>query len=259
MKAINNFKHALGRTNHLLELYNLLHNTRKRSMRAGPAAALKNDLGWPKKETIIRVDGKGNNSVLLLKGSTGIKKERFTHQYLSEILRAALVATVSAMDRYFHDAIMDLSLGLLSKKESDIPAEFKKIHIPLLLANKAVKRLKENSNARPRHVIKQGIQDYLHKQHTFQGSAQLCKALKMMGVQNPWDQLEHKINLTKNEIITLLDEIANRRNQIVHEADLVRKTSGQTVTLREISLIRTKKYIGFIENIVESTHEIVNT
>lgn len=81
---------------------------------------------WPESEQICRVDGLDSNSILIFRESVGIDNEHFSHDYVSELLRAALVAAVSALDRYLHDLVVDYSWKLLSQAEDDIPAELKK-------------------------------------------------------------------------------------------------------------------------------------
>jgi hypothetical protein len=66
------------------------------------------------------------------------------------------------------------------------------------------------------------------------------------------------MNLNKDNVHTILNKIAKRRNQIVHEADLVRKIKGKKITLREIKYSDTKNDIEFLEKFVESVDEIIN-
>ena len=73
---------------------------------------VKQFMGWPRSEKISRVDGR--DCLLILRASSGINRSHFSHDYLSELLRLSLVSAVSAMDRYFHDAIVEKSWALLS-------------------------------------------------------------------------------------------------------------------------------------------------
>ncbi len=63
----------------------------------------------PKGEKIVRIDGKDTNSMLVLRESLGITSDHFAHDYVSELLRSSVVNSVSAMDRYFHDLVLNRS------------------------------------------------------------------------------------------------------------------------------------------------------
>lgn len=87
---------------------------------------------WPDAERIVRIDGKDGNSMLILREATGLDRKRFAHDYLSELLRAAIASAVAALDRYMHDLIVDRCIKLLSRPEDDIPKELRKLAIPVL-------------------------------------------------------------------------------------------------------------------------------
>ena len=117
---------------------------------------------WPQAEKIVRIDGKDRRSILVLREGLGIDRKGFAHEYLSELLRAAIVATVSALDRYMHDIVVEKSWKLLNEPEDDIPRELKRIMIPVLESKKALDRLRQDQKSRPGNVIKQAIQTVLH-------------------------------------------------------------------------------------------------
>src|SRR5206468_12723895 len=113
---------------------------------------------WPESESIVRIDGKDHNSILILREALDIDRSRFAHDYLSELLRASIVATVSALDRYMHDLIVERSWKLLNQSEKKIPKELKKITIPVLKSKRALDHLRKNPKARPGNLIKLAIQ-----------------------------------------------------------------------------------------------------
>ena len=129
MTPTDGFDAAMGRADHLLCLYDVLHNSRSRAIRTDWAARFLDLMHWPTGEAIVRVDGKDKQSLLILRPSLGLDHTNFTHDYLSELLRSAEVATVSALDRYVHDLVLRHAWALLRKPEARIPTELKALSL----------------------------------------------------------------------------------------------------------------------------------
>lgn len=254
-KAI--FDHAMMRADHLLMLYDILHNSRERKGRADWLGNFKDLMHWPKREKIVRIDGKDKNSILILREALGITSDHFAHDYCSELLRLSLVNAVSAMDRYFHDVIVDKSWALLSLKEDEIPKELKKMPIPALAVKKALELLRKNSSARPGNLIKKEIQSVLHEKYTFQGSGSLEKAFQILGIKKGyWDKIGLALGKGAEDVKKEIDNICKRRNQIVHEADIVLKTKGKKISLREISKKEAETVMQFIKDFISEVEKL---
>lgn len=129
MKPIDLFSAAIIRAQHLLTLYDLVHDSRSRKIRSDWASSCKKLMHWPQSENIVRVDGKGKNSFLVLRESLGIDRSHFSHEYSSELLRAVVVATVSAIDRYMHDIVVYHCWKLLSFPDDKVPSQLRKLSI----------------------------------------------------------------------------------------------------------------------------------
>jgi hypothetical protein len=157
MKPKQHFDVAMARADHLLRLYELLHDTRVYKVRSDWAARFKTLMHWPQGEQIVRVDGKDAQSLLILRAATGLSRNQFTHDYLAELLRATVVATVSALDRYMHDIVVMHSWSLLTRSERGIPRELKKLEIPILAARHAVDKLRRDGKARPGVLLKEAL------------------------------------------------------------------------------------------------------
>jgi hypothetical protein len=259
MKPKNNFDVAMERADHLLRLYALLHDTRVRKVRADWAAKLTALMHWPRGEKIVRVDGKGRNSILLLREAAGVDRDKFTHEYLSELLRAAVVAIVSALDRYMHDLVVHYSWSLLSKTEQKIPKELKKLRIPVLSARYAVDKIRGAAKARPGVLVKEAIRNQLHREFTFQKPDDVQKAALMLGVEDFWGKVAEAMPgaLRKADVKENLRQIADRRNQIVHEADLVRKARAKSTTMREITLNTALNWASWMQDFVTAVDAVV--
>ena len=258
MMPIDSFNAAFVRASHLIQLYDLLHDSRSRGVRSDWATAFKNFMRWPNGERIVRIDGKDRNSLLILRESVGIDREHFTHDYVSELLRSSVVAAVSALDRYVHDLVVHHSWKLLSRSEAQIPTELKKIAISVTSVKAALTRLRSDRNARPGGLVKQAIQERLHRDFTFQKPDDILKASKMLGIRDFWDNVASEMPgpPSKADVISKLRDISSRRNQIVHEADLVRKTKAKEITLRDISRTDAERWVSWINDFVRAIDSV---
>lgn len=259
VRPIDIFDHAIQRADHFITLYDLLSDTRQRSIRSDWASKFQDLMNWPTGEDIIRVDGKNKDSILIMRESIGIDRNHFTHDYLSELLRAALVASVSAMDRYFHELVLRDSIGLLALSEKNIPPRLKGLKIPVLVTKKALSKAKMDKSSRPGHLLKKAIQIALHEK-TFQSPNEIGNAIKnMLGVEDFWRKVGKQMPQAPNSesVQKQIKVIAKRRNAIVHEADLILKTKAQEISLNEIDKNTVSKYIKFLKSFIQGTEKVL--
>jgi len=223
------FDFALKRSKHFLTLYDIVHNSRQRDGRSDWLASFKRFMRWPQRENIVRIDGKNKDSLLILRESLGISREHFSHEYASELLRSSLVCSISALDRYMHDVVVDWSWALLSQAEKDVPKELKKVRLPVLATKKALEKLRSNPQSRPGTLIKKEIQNVVHIDFTFQKKSDIEKGAKLLGITDFWRKVAAKMpdNPTPGDVQDTLTKIAKRRNQIVHESDLIFENKRQ--------------------------------
>src|SRR4030042_4691188 len=113
--AIKHFSLAIDRNNNLLLLYDILFDKRERKVRKDWSQKFNNLMHWPITEKFIRIDGK--ESIIILKSSLNIDQRHFKTNQLDEILRSIIVYSVSSMDRYFHDVLVEKVISILSKIE----------------------------------------------------------------------------------------------------------------------------------------------
>lgn len=257
MTAKSTFDLAIERSDHFLTIYDLLKNQRKRSARSDWSKKFKKFMSWPMKNPIMRVDGK--DSMLVLRSpKKGLTYDRFEHDYVSEMLRSAIVAAVSALDRYMHDLTVDRGWTLLSGSEKNIPKSLRDLCIPVLVTTKAMGALRKNIKSRPGSQVKKAMQDVLHKS-TFQGSSGIDESLGMLGVKDFWRNLAEEMpgNWDAKKLKKRLNGIVKRRNQIVHEADLERKISAKKDTLRAIKRKESNDTVQWIIDFVAAVERIV--
>ncbi|MDR5907588.1 HEPN domain-containing protein [Franzmannia qiaohouensis] len=212
----------------------------------------------PQRENIVRIDGKDKKSLLILRESVGISREHFSHEYASELLRSSLVCSISALDRYMHDVIVDRSWTLLSQAEKDVPKELKKVRLPVLATKKALEKLKSNPKSRPGTLIKKEIQNVIHIDFTFQKKSDIEKGAKLLGITDFWRKVSAEMpnNPSPGDVQDELTKIAKRRNQIVHESDLILKTSAKEISQRDITRADAENAIDWVTSFVQALDEV---
>lgn len=255
MKPLETFQNSIERCSHFITLYDLLHNKRERSVRSDWATRFRSFMGWSPNETFFRIDGE--KSMIIIRPTGNLTSDRFDHDYVSELLRAAIVNSVSALDNYMHDLAITNSLKILYRAEDEIPAEFKKLSIPVIETKKAIKKIKENPASRPGHIIKKAIHERLLYQ-TYQGPKGIENCMALLGIRGVWNLVTPLMpnNSTPEKTKANLLKITNRRNKIVHEADLVQRLEARSFSLRIITRAEAEKSVKFIKEFVVAIDQI---
>ncbi|MGI9483458.1 MAG: HEPN domain-containing protein [Hyphomicrobiales bacterium] len=255
-KEKQTFDLAIARAEHFLILYDITKNRRKRSVRSDWSQNFKSCMNWKQSDTIMRIDGK--DSVLILRTPPeGLTSENFEHDFASELLRSALVASVSALDRYMHDIVVNRALQLLNGPKKDVPKKLKNLDLPISVTFDAMKKLRSDRNSRPGNQVKKAIQDRRHRQ-TFQSTSGIDNCAALLGKSGIWSQVGTRMSISMDPDPPQreLNKIVKRRNQIVHEADLERKISAKKDTLRKIERKDAAGAIGLISDFVNAADGI---
>jgi len=247
MKPIDVFNHGRKRAEHLLKLAELLTNTRKRKMRSDWSKDFKKFMHWNQNEQIDRIDGTG--AILILKESSQLSAKTFGDEYTSELLRAAHVTIVAALDRYCHELIASRFIKAL-KSTKTLTAELRKIELPIEDVHKAVMHAK-NPRTRPLILVRASVQELLYKK-TFQNSREIESGLLIIGVRRLWTGCATHMGCTAEDITTRLNKVAARRNKIVHEGDLVRHEKGGKLRQAKITPNQVAKEIIWLGEFVDA-------
>ncbi|MGX9379340.1 HEPN domain-containing protein [Pseudomonas sp. JQ36] len=252
------FDHAMRRADHFLDLYDLVHNSRQRSIRSDWKANFISLMRWPKNEKIVRIDGKDKKSLLILRESAGLSRESFTHDYASELLRGAISATVSALDRYMHEIVAKYFLKILNLPLESQSKEFRSISLPVNAVKRATDKLRSDAAARPGNIIKEEVRKILHRDFTFQTASNIQKAATILGIKDFWRKVTVAMNNgSQKDITDKLNGIARRRNQIVHEADLIIQSRGREVKMRDISKQQALDAVVFMKDLVIGFDKVI--
>ena len=83
----------------------------------------------------------------------------------------------------------------------------------------------------------------------------------MIGIQDFWASAANNMNGTpeKKDVMDRLRQITTRRNEIVHEADLVKKIKAKKLTLREIERAEAAGAIDWLKDFVAAIDQVILT
>ena len=167
---------------------------------------------------------------------------------LSDMLRAALVLAVSALDYYIHEVVRIGMLGIHRGERPEPPA-FSGFQISL-------------GNARAGINAGQNIDSWLedeirqrHSYKSFQKPDNIAEAVRLICDKKLWEEVSTNMGRPAKDIKQQLSLIVDRRNKIAHEADIDPSYPiGDRWPIDELLVNET---VDFIEQVVESIHNIL--
>lgn len=129
-----------------------------------------------------------------------------------------------------------------------------------MTTKKALEKLRSDHRARPGSLVKQAIQEQLHREFTFQKPDSITIGAKMLGVTDLWAKVAAKMpgKPAKGDVINKLRKIADRRNQIVHEADVIRQTKARKHTSRDMTEKEARNFVAWIKDLVAAIDAVVS-
>lgn len=162
---------------------------------------------------------------------------------LDWLLRSAIVLTVSAMDAYFHDKIR---YRVAKFALAPLPKPLANLKIPLSeICKWEVARRKGN-------VLRRWVVEHLETR-SLQSSNAIADALRLVDIKSFWNTIEPD-NSARDTLLTRLNKLVERRNQIAHEGDRLRsRSSGKA--LRPITRDYAVQAIEFIKELVQKTED----
>ena len=167
---------------------------------------------------------------------------------LSDILRSELVMAVSALDLYIHEIVR---LGMLEVYRGTRPetSAFLRFQISLEGVRQAVSD-PTNDNWLDNEIRER------HGWRSFQQAKPIADVIRLISDIKLWEQVSNYLGMPAQEIRQQLNLIADRRNKIVHEADMD-PTPYDTQWPIDEALV--DDAINFIEQIAETIHDLLTT
>ncbi len=167
---------------------------------------------------------------------------------LSDILRAALVLSVSALDYYVHEVV---KLGMIEIHRGNRlePPAYSRFQISLGSAREGM-----NISANLDYWLEAEIQQR-HSYKSFQHPDKIAEAIRLISDQSLWLEVGNVMGQPAKDIKQQLIVIVDRRNKIAHEADINPELGlGNRWSIDEAMVQDT---IDFIEEVIESIHLVI--
>jgi len=234
------------------------------------------------------------NSIIRVRDLIGLHKainaQSSSALDLSDILRSALVLTVSALDYYVHRVValgmLEIHRGQRSNSSKSAFSRFKvslggarqERMIALDIANWLKNEIQQNhgdtflqqsytvSALLP--IISDSVlnrlnnaawlEDEIREQlgwQSFQKPDKIAEAIRLISDKELWREVGIQMSKPANEIKQELSAVVDRRNKIAHEAD-IDPTFG-IGSRWYIDEIQVNNAVNFVEQVVESIHQIL--
>jgi len=174
----------------------------------------------------------------------------------ADILRAAVVISVSAMDAYFHEKIPENIARLVrAKKGKNLPGKF----VDTIKSGASHDKLigiffQKRPLSHIVTIVRKSMTD-----RTYQDPSKIEDVLKIVGVTDVWYKVGRKLKLRKEKAKTYIQGYVTRRHQIVHRGDYgqTKKTKNQlkpiTRPYAERCVREVKRFVEAIDGIIEVT------
>lgn len=172
---------------------------------------------------------------------------------LSDILRAALLMSASALDHFVHEIVR---LGMLEAYRGDrarTPA-FLRFQISLQSV------VESPSGSELEAWLETQIRER-HGYQSFQLPDRIADAIRLVSDVELWNELSERLGMQRRDLTDTLTLIVQRRNKIAHEADIMPDYAGQLVysDLRSpIDEETVDHAVDFIEQVVDGIYGLVS-
>ena len=168
---------------------------------------------------------------------------------LTDLLRAQIAMIVSALDLYIHEITR---IGMLEVYNGERPQTdaFLRFQVTLESAMQGI------SNASRDGWLDTEIRER-HGHLSFQYPDNIADAIRLFSSCKLWEDVAKELNLSAQDVKNRLLTIVKRRNQIVHEADLIPDYPG-TITRWPISPANVTSTLDFIQSVCEAIHIVSN-
>lgn len=173
------------------------------------------------------------------------------HASLRPFLRMALVQAVSAMDCYFHDQIEWHYGRILSTATKRANSRFLSFPIPTGAVKNAI-----DSYTRTTVGLRIAFQKELRRV-SIQGPGAIEDTLRIIGVRKFWTKVSRTVGVDTETLLLWLNQIATRRNQIVHEGDRIPLQNGRLSKPRDIRRNDVEDDIHVLDCFVYAIHDVI--
>ena len=210
MKPLTVFQHNFAAAENLVRLYDLLSGPTEDGKAESAAQAVRGTLEILEGEQIFALC---NDRLFLIAREAAQVSSNFFHEHnLASLLRQAVVAACSALDAYFNDKFRENVMTVLLSKKRYAPKELKELVMTF------DDYLSLESWADPNQRLQQILEKNLERR-TLSNANGITDMTAILGIKDFWEQLGRECGEKPGDLRRRIDEIAARRNDIVHRAD----------------------------------------
>ena len=165
----------------------------------------------------------------------------------TDLLRTQIVMTVSALDHYIHEVTR---IGMLDIYTGKRPSTSAFLRFQVTMGTAMQELASQGGSAWLETEIREK-----HGYLAFQHPDKIADAVRLFYSDELWPSVALQMGLTAQDVKNDLRLIVDRRNKIVHEADLDPSFPG---TRWPISPSDSAHTINFIQRVCEAIHSVVN-
>ena len=167
---------------------------------------------------------------------------------LSDILRSELVMAISALDHCIHEIVR---LGMLEVYRGTRPetSAFLRFQISLESVRQVI------SHPTNDDWLENEVRER-HSWRSFQQADHIADAIRLISDISLWEQVSNHLGMPAQDVKEQLNLIADRRNKIVHEADMDPTPYDTRWPIDEILV---DDAINFIEQIAKTIYDLLTT
>ena len=166
---------------------------------------------------------------------------------LTDILRAAIVLSVSAFDHFVHDVTR---IGMLESFSNARPRTEAFGRFTVTMDNLLLAAASSGSL--------QWLEAEVRKRHgwlSFQQADKVADAIRLISTKKLWEEVGTRLGIDAQSAKNRLNLIIDRRNKIAHEADMDHTAPGARWPIDEILV---QEAIDALEQIVDAIYDVVN-
>jgi len=166
--------------------------------------------------------------------------------------------SVTAIDSYMHAIVLRRIADV--RKRADLPKTLARLEVPFSeladLADASIHAQRKSHNSRPWVRVKASLQKRLLKE-TFQSYDQVATAFAIAGIEKAWTRVAAELGEDQTNIKKWLNNLVHRRNQIVHEGDLVRASRPRGLRFNKISHVDVRDNIEEVASLIDAMDKVV--
>jgi uncharacterized protein YutE (UPF0331/DUF86 family) len=176
----------------------------------------------------------------------------------NDLRRSALVMAVTAIDSYMHWLVYRRISEV--RQLRDLPKQLARLDIAFAdfasLADATIDARQAQRDIRPWVHVKNVVQKRLQRE-TFQSYDQVASAFALAGIDKAWSSTAVLLGISPEAIKTRLNQLVQRRNQVVHEGDIKRASLPRDLRFNSVDHAAILAEVRWIKTLIDAFEQVV--